>query len=102
MNYPCYIWTKEKKNKYIALIILCSHLHLRMQFLKIMKGIIEEGNYYQWKDVYPGYRGNYKESSIIQIKLRDKLMNWSETKAELIEGIHQITYEFLGKMDEII
>ena len=31
---------EEKKNKYIALIILCSHLHLRMQFLKIMKGIM--------------------------------------------------------------
>lgn len=29
-------------------------------------------------------------------------MNWSETKAELIEGIHQITYEFWGKRDEII
>ena len=78
------------------------HRNLYEYMSKIMKGIIEEGNYYQWREVYPGYRGNYKESSIIHIKLRDKLMNWSETKAELIEGIHQITYEFLGKMDEII
>lgn len=78
------------------------HRNLYESMSHIMKGIIEERNYYQWRDVYLGYRGNNKESSIIHINLRDMLMNWAKTKTGLIENIHYITNEFWRKMDEIM
>lgn len=67
-----------------------------------MKAIIEDDFGYKWCDVYPGYRGNYKESSIIHIKLKDKLMNWSESKERLIDEIHNITEKMNEKMDEFL
>lgn len=74
------------------------HRDLYEAMSRTMKSIIEEGNCYQWGDVYPGYRGNYKESSIIHIKLNDKLMHWSEAKAGLIDEIHQITKKLLERL----
>lgn len=67
-----------------------------------MKAIIEDDFGYKWCDVYPGYRGNYKESSIIHIKLKDKLMSWLESRERLIDEIHYITEKMNEKMDEFV
>lgn len=78
------------------------HRNLYEVMSKIMKSIIEEGKYYNWTDIYPGYRGNYKESSIIHIQLKDNLMHWTEEKAGVITKIRQITEEFWDRKDEYI
>lgn len=78
------------------------HRKLYEVMSEAMKAIIEDDFGYKWCDVYPGYRGNYKESSIIHIKLKDKLMSWSESREKLIKDIHYITEKMNEKMDEFV
>lgn len=70
------------------------HRDLYERMSRIMKGIIEEGSCYRWSDVYPGYCGNYKEPSIIHIKLQERLMHWAEEKERVLKEICRITNEF--------
>lgn len=78
------------------------HRKLYEVMFEAMKAIIGDDLGYKWCDVYPEYRGNYKESSIIHIKLKDKLMNWSESREKLIKDIHYITEKMNEKLDEFV
>lgn len=78
------------------------HKNLYEAMSSTMKDIIDVDSDYVWNDIYPGYRGNYKESSLIHIKLKDKLMNWSESKAGLIAELNKITRIFCGQLDNLV
>lgn len=64
-----------------------------------VKELIDTGLEFTWEEVYPGYKGNYKESSLIHIKLADKLLNWQGEKDKLIRAVKSLTEDFLNVVD---
>lgn len=51
-----------------------------------------------WRDVYPGYRGNYKEASFFHVSLSDYLRDWESKGEALIQTIRTINDAFVQKM----
>jgi hypothetical protein len=56
---------------------------------------------FEWDDLYPGYRGNYKESSLIHFKLKDKLREWDKSGEKVCGAIRELTELFLAHIAEI-
>lgn len=75
------------------------HRNLYEIMLGKVKELIDTGLEFTWEEVYPGYKGNYKESSLIHIKLADKLLNWQGEKDKLIRAVKSLTEDFLNVVD---
>lgn len=58
--------------------------------------------YFIWdKNVDPGNCGGYKESSLIHLRLQDKLKNWSTEKETVIQSVQELTRLFSEKTEEL-
>lgn len=79
------------------------HTALYEQLIGILKEIIGEckDDNISWNDIYPGYRGGYKESALIQIYLSDALLEWEENKNRIVGLIYKINSLFLKKIKNI-
>lgn len=66
-----------------------------------IRKVIEQGSEFKWNEVYPGYRGNYKESSLIHIRLKDKLLDWQNEKEKFISCLNELTKFFVEESSKI-
>ena len=68
-----------------------------------MRSILEENKFCAWRDVKPAkYKGNCRESEIIHIQLVDKLKECEDSRRNWMDGVRQISDEFLAKIKEIV
>lgn len=76
------------------------HSSLYDKFIIILKKIIDECKdvNLSWNDVYPGYRGGYKESALLRIHLSKALLEWDKNKGEIISLISKINNKFLKEI----
>jgi hypothetical protein len=55
----------------------------------------------KWKNIYPGYRGNCNESSLIHFNLKDKLREWDKYGEEVSNAVRELTKLFLEQITDI-
>lgn len=67
----------------------------------VVKYFIESGSIFDWKDVYPEFRGNYKESSLLHIKLKNVIQNWKIEENSFVKEIKYITKKFSTEIQTI-
>lgn len=84
--------TEENKNRHKALYEKIS---------EIVKDIISKTTDYEWTEVYPGYRGNYKESALVHFNLKEKLLSWDEEKDKFIRDVNEITNALIDAIDRL-
>ncbi len=74
------------------------------EYLKALKEVlknalkVDNSSLVSWEQVYPGYRGNYKEADIFHLQLSKYLADWKAQGYSLIETIRQINDCFLRKI----
>lgn len=83
---------EEKKSRHRSLYDAMS---------ETIKRVIEKGSEFKWNEVYPGYRGNYKESSLIHIRLKNKLLDWQNEKEKFISCLNELTQIFVEESSKI-
>lgn len=54
---------------------------------------------FTWNTVYPGYRGNYMESDLLHLCLREPLRSWPAAQDAVTQSVRKLTKWFLAKMD---
>lgn len=82
------------------------HRNLYESMSATLKEIVTENSdkffFKEWKDIYPGYRGNYRESSLIHLNIKEKLESWSDEKEKVIQSIRELTRLFCEKLEGTI
>lgn len=108
-------WRVDSNNKgpYLSLRIyeefdknksekLNRHKEIYNKYLDIIRKIVEKnGNciVLKWEDIKDGYRGSYKESSLLSIQLSSYLDNWDFKGDQLINDVRFITDEFVKRIE---
>lgn len=75
------------------------HQNLYESISKMIEDIVDAEFDFSLNDVYPGYRGNYKESSLFHIKLKDKLLDWDKYRDSVISDITKFSTLFCEKIE---
>lgn len=81
------------------------HRSMYTRMSKAVREIVEHHPdlfYFTWgKEVDPGFCGNYKESSLIHLKLDNKLKNWNSEGDSVIQAVRELTQLFCNEMLKI-
>jgi len=78
------------------------HREYYNKFLEEIRNIVEKNESYielKWEDIKDGYRGSYKESSLLSIQLSSYLDNWESKGNQLINDVRFITDEFVKRIE---
>lgn len=77
------------------------HRRLYETMSGMIRRAIDNSSEFVWEEVYPGYRVNYKESSLIHIKLKDKLLSWQNEKEKFKSCLNELTKVFVEESSNI-
>lgn len=75
------------------------------KFIAVLQDVISKESLpipLEWKDIYPGFRGNYKESALLRLSLGSYLEKWKEQSEAFIQTIQSINDRFLKELSKAI
>lgn len=92
-----YEWFNKKENEKLK-----RHEKTYYLLLNLAKEVIEsEKLCFNWNDVEDGFRGRYKESSLLRIGLDQYLVSWEGTSAVFVDSVRHLTDCFIEKFNAV-
>jgi len=89
-----YEWFNKKDN-----LKLVRHEEAYKKLLNLAKEIVETENFcFSWNKIEEGFRGRYKESSLLRIGLNSYLDNWQESSQTFIDSVRRLNDRFIEKL----